>query len=238
MKIKGIYSLIAGLTLLLIGALVAVSTENVLLGVASIPAVTAGFQYATGYQLFDMKVAVFTTLASIPRTKQQTLNPGGGRRLFLMATDNFGAEWPKKADIVDGEITAAPTLVTGPPSPTFVEVQVSDNSLKLDGALKGPTGYQSWEQALEVKIAGYTKEQCAAIEKLINTEIVAVSVLNDGTRTVSGTSFSGLQFEIMHTTGAKGSDRREWTLKAKQDGYMHNYMPLADTVTIPGVAAA
>ncbi|MCX6216556.1 hypothetical protein [Spirosoma sp.] len=238
MKIKGVYSIIAGFALLLIGSLVAVSTGNVLAGLVSIPAVSLGVTYATGVQLFDLNQVAFTTLASIPRTKQQTINPGGGRKLFLMATDNFAEEWPKKADIVDGEITAAPSFVTGGTAPVFVEVQVSDNSLKQDGALKGASGYQSWEQSLEVKIAGFTKEQCDAIEKLINTEVVAVCILNDGVRTVSGTSLLGLQFEITHTTGAKGSDRREWTLKAKQDGFMHNYMPIADTVTIPGVAAA
>ena len=238
MKLSGFYSILVGLILLLIGSSVAVATDNVVAGLVSIPVVSAGFQFATGYQLFDYKVAAFTALAAIPRTKQQTINPGGGRRLFLIATDNFAAEWPKKSEIVEGEITEAPTLLAGPPAPTFVEVQVSDNSLKLDGALKGATGYQSWEQSLEVKIAGYTKEQCAAIEKLINTEVVAVSILNDGVRTVSGTSFLGLQFEVTHTTGAKGSDRREWTLKAKNDGYMHNYLPLAEEITIPGVAAA
>ncbi|GAB3790147.1 hypothetical protein GCM10028818_59840 [Spirosoma horti] len=241
MKIKGVYSIIAAFVLLFIGSAVAVETDSVLFGVASIPAVSMGFTHVTGVQLFDTKAIAFVTLAAIPRTKQQTINPGGGRRLFLIATDNFSAEWPKKTEIVEGEITVAPTLVAAPansPATAFIEVQVSDNSLKLDGALKGATGYQSWEQSLEVKIAGYNKEQCAAIEKLINTEVVAASILNDGVITISGTSFLGLQFEVTHTTGAKGSDRREWTLKAKNDGYMHNYMPLKDDVTLPGVSVA
>ena len=237
MKVKGIYSIIAGFALLLIGSFVAVAADNVLLGVATIPAVSFGFQYATGLQLFDVQTTAFVTLAAIPRTPQQTLNPGGARKLFLMPTDNFAAEWPKRVDIVGGEVTGVPTLVAGPPAPTFIEVQVSDNSLKMDGALKGATGYQSWEQSLEVKIAGYTKEQVAAIEKIINTEVVAIAILNDGTRVVAGNSLLGLQFEVMHTTGAKGSDRREWTLKAKQDGFMSNYLPLATAVVIPGLSA-
>jgi hypothetical protein len=52
---------------------------------------------------------------------------------------------------------------------------------------------------------------------------------------VLGTSLSGLTFEVMHTTGSKGGDRREWTLKAKQDGYMFGGTPIADTVALPGV---
>ncbi|OIN55495.1 hypothetical protein BLX24_30060 [Arsenicibacter rosenii] len=118
-----------------------------------------------------------------------------------------------------------------------MEASISDNSLKLDEALKGATGYQSWEQMLELKIAGHTKEQCAAIDKLLNSEVVAVARSNDGKRIVLGSSYLGLQFEITHTTGAKGSDRREWTLKAKQDGYMFGYCLLADSVTLPGVVA-
>ncbi|OJW76339.1 hypothetical protein [Spirosoma sp. 48-14] len=226
------------LVILAMGALVATSTQNVLVGVAAMPLTAYLFQAATGIWLYDSTGLALATLAAIPRTAQQLANPGGGRRLFLMPTDQFTAEWPKRADIVGGESAVAPTLATGIPVPTFVEVQVSDNSLKIDQALKGATGYQSWEQSLDVKIAGYNKEQVAAIDKLLNTECVAVVILTDGKRVVVGSSFLGIQFEITHTSGAKGSDRREWTLKAKQDGYMFGYVPLADSVTIPGVTVA
>lgn len=237
MNKKAITSIIGSVCLLLLASAVAFATNNVLAGVVAMPLATAGFQAVTGLSLFEPTTAAYATLAAIPRTPQQTINPGGARRLFLIATDQFAAEYPKRSLITDGQITAAPTFITGTPAPAFVEVQVSDNSLKLDGSLKGSTGYQSWEQSLEVKIAGYTKEQCAAIDKLINTEVVAAVVMNDGQRVIAGSSFMGLQFEVMHTTGAKGSDRREWTLKAKQDGYMFNYMPVADSIAIPGVSA-
>ncbi|MGF7217495.1 hypothetical protein GGR92_003669 [Spirosoma lacussanchae] len=225
------------LATLAIGALVATSTGNVLAGVVAMPVTAYGLQVITGGSLYDTTGLALATLAAIPRTKQQETNPGGGRRLFLMATDNITSEWPKLEEIVDGELGVVPTFVTGGTAPTFVEVAVSDNSLKIDEALKGATGYQSWEQSLEVKVAGYTKEQVAAIGKLINTEVVAVVILTDGQRVVLGSSFLGLQFEVMHTTGAKGGDRREWSLKAKQDGYQFGYTPLADSVVIPGLPA-
>lgn len=225
------------LALVALGALVATSTGNVVAGVVAMPATAYLVEYATGFSLIDSHGFALATLANIPRTKQQVANPGGGRRLFLIPTDAFTSEWPKRDDIVDGESAVAPTLATAAPAPTFVECQVSDNSLKIDQALKGATGYQSWEQSLDVKIAGYNKAQNAAIDKLLNTECVAVVVLSDGQRVVVGSSFLGIQFEITHTSGAKGSDRREWTLKAKQDGFMHGYVPLADTVALPGVTA-
>jgi len=232
-----------GLTLVMLAALVATATGNVLAGVATIPAVTYGFQAVTGYSLVDGTGLALGALTAINRPAQGKANPGGGRRLYIAPVDGFSTDWPKEADITAGEITMAPPLTVGSVGPpvviagAFVELQVSDNSLKLDEAMKGAVGYQSWEQAIEVKIAGYTKEQVAAIEKLLNQEVVAVVAQADGTRVVVGTVAIGQQFEIMHTTGAKGGDRREWTLKAKQDGYMHGYLPLATTVVIPGIVA-
>ncbi|GAB4047112.1 hypothetical protein [Spirosoma litoris] len=221
--------------ILFIGALIMAASGNALAGLIAMPVTSYAFQSVTGISLFDSHGLAMATLAAIPRTPQQTVNPGGGRRLFLIATDQITGEWPKRADILGGEVTTAPTLVTGTPAATFIEVSISDNSLKLDEALKGATGYQSWEQGLELKVAGYTKEQVAAIEKLLNTDVVAVVILTDGVRVVLGTSLMGLQFEITHTTGAKGGDRREWTLKAKNDGYQFGYVPLGAALAIPGV---
>lgn len=238
---KTIFQFVGALALFLVAGLVAVATDNVVAGVVTVPVVTYGFQACTGYALFSPPAGLWAVLAPIPRTQQGEPNPGGVQRLYLIGTDQVVGEWPKRSLIVNGELATAPTLVTagqGQPATTFVEVEISDNSAKLDDGLKGPTGYQSWEQALELKIAGFSKEQCAAIEKLLNSEVIAVARLNDGQRVVLGSSYMGLQFEITHTTGAKGSDRREWTLKAKQDGYMFGYVPLATTVTLPGVAAS
>ncbi|QMW04087.1 hypothetical protein [Spirosoma foliorum] len=221
--------------MLIFATVIIATTDNVLAGLISMPVTSYAFWSVTGVRLFDSHGLAMATLAAIPRTPQQTVNPGGARRLFLCPTDQFTGEWPKRADITAGEVTVVPVLVTGPPAGTFIEVAISDNSLKLDEGLKGATGYQSWEQGLELKVAGYTKEQVAAIEKLLNVEVVAVAILTDGLRVVMGTSLMGLQFEIVHTTGAKGSDRREWTLKAKNDGYQFGYIPLGAALAIPGV---
>ncbi|MEZ0484283.1 hypothetical protein [Fibrella aquatica] len=235
------FKVLMGLALVLLAGLVASATDNVLLGVATIPATTYLVQVTTGFSLFSAEGLAFGALTSIKRPGQGIPNPGGARRLFLVPIDELTAEWPKRADITAGELTVTPPLrasSVGPPAVTagaFVEVDVSDASLKIDQALKGASGYQSWEQMLEVKIAGFTALQCAAIDKLLNQEVVAVVLSNDGTRIVVGTSLNGLQFEITHTSGAKGSDRREWTLKAKQDGYMFGYQPIASTVVIAGI---
>ncbi|WP_375445731.1 hypothetical protein [uncultured Fibrella sp.] len=235
------FKVLMGVALVLLASLVVQATGNVLLGVATIPAVTYLVQVTAGFSLFSADKLVLGSLISIKRPGQGQPNPGGGRRLFLVPINELTAEWPKRADIIAGELTVAPPLqvaAAGPPAITagaFVEVDVSDASLKIDQALKGASGYQSWEQSVEVKIAGFNAAQCAGIDKLLNQEVVAVVLSNDGTRIVVGSSFNGLQFEITNTSGAKGSDRREWSLKAKQDGYMFGYQPIATSVVIPGI---
>lgn len=235
------FKILMGLALVVLAVLVAQATGNVLLGVAIIPALTYLVQVTTGFSLFEAGGVALGALASIRRPGQGLPNPGGGRRLFLAPIDQLTAEWPKRADITAGELTVGPPLQAasaGPPAVpagAFVEVDVSDASLKIDESLKGATGYQSWEQMLEVKIAGFNAAQCAAIDRLLNQEVVAIVLSNDGTRIVIGSSLNGLQFEISHTSGAKGSDRREWTCKAKQDGYMFGYQPIATSVVIPGI---
>ena len=238
---KGVIKYLAAFGLVMIGAMVAHASQNVLLGVAAIPAASYAVQTATGYSLFTGEGLAFGALVGIKRPGQGKANPGGGRRLFVVNVDGLTTDWPKEADIVNGEIITAPPLaaaVVGPPSvaaAAFVEFDVSDNSLKLDEAMKGAVGYQSWEQGMEVKVAGFSKDQVGAVEKLLNQEVIQVVVQADGTRVVVGTTAIGQQFEVMHTTGAKGGDRREWTLKSKQDGYMHGYLPLASSVVIPGL---
>lgn len=173
-------------------------------------------------------VSFMLVLAPIKKTASGTPNPGGGRKVWICAVDRFTADWGHIA--VEGEILAAPTMVV---DSGFVELEVSDNSLKLDQALKGAVGYQAFETSFELKIAGDYVDQTTAVEKLINTEVVAVFQLNDLQRKTVGSTIFPLTFEITHTTGGKGSDQRGWTFKAKQDGLPKPSYFLKSTVTLP-----
>lgn len=215
------------------GAFAFAFTGNVIAGMAATSLFMHVAVYITGYQ-FDASQFVLSTLVSIPATAPGVGNPGGGRKLYLAAVEAFTQEYPLSEDILEGEVITAPTLTAGE---TFIEVAISDNSLKIDHQLTGPAGYQSYEHMLEVKIAGYNKIQTAAIEKLLNRQVVAVAVLNDGQRVMVGTNYLGLDLEIVHTTDARGTGRREWTIKGKQSGYMWGVLPLKDTVVIPGMTA-
>lgn len=158
--------------------------------------------------------SLLCTLAHVKRAPCGTPNPGGGHKLWLAPADQFSTEWGQVH--TEGVIQTAPTFEAG--FAGWIECEVSDNSLKLDQSLKGASGYQAWESTFEVKVAGDTAAQTVAVTKLVNTEVVAIIELNDLQRKNIGSTLFPLSFEITHTTGAKGSDQRGWTLKAKNDG--------------------
>ncbi len=207
-------------------------TDNIVFSSLASFAFSYVMQSVFGIQINSLEGFSTMVLAHIRTTSAGTPNPGGGRKLWIIAKDQFTADWGHIA--VAGEITAAPTLAA---QAGFVELEVADNSLKLDQALKGSAGYQAFETAFEVKIAGDYKEQTVAVEKLINTEVIAVIELNDLQRKTVGSTIFPLTFEITHTTGAKGSDQRGWTFKAKQDGLPKPSFFLKSDVVIPVLAA-
>lgn len=158
--------------------------------------------------------SLLCTLAHVRRAACGTPNPGGGHKLWLAPVDQFAGEWGQAH--IEGVIQAGPSF--DPSFEGWIECEVSDNSLKLDQSLKGASGYQAWENSFEVKVAGDTAAQTVAVTRLVNTEVVGVIELNDLQRKNIGSTLFPLSFEITHTTGAKGSDQRGWTLKAKNDG--------------------
>lgn len=208
------------------GILTLYFTGNIIAFALATYATSAALQAVTNVSLEGL-TALMLVLAPIKKTSSGTPNPGGGRKVWICAVDRFTADWG--TDAVNGKISVAPTLL---PDSGFVELEVSDNSLKLDQALKGAVGYQAFETSFEMKIAGDYEHQTSAVEKLINTEVVAVFQLNDLQRKTVGSTIFPLTFEISHTTGAKGSDQRGWTLKAKQDGLAKPSFFLASTVTL------
>lgn len=226
---KKILALLIVIVSIAVGGFAFAESNNFLLSFLFSFGASTTLQYATGIHLQSISYTTMV-LAPIRTTAAGTPNPGGGRKLWLIAKDQFDADWGHEA--VEGEITAQPDLVA---NSVFVELEVADNSLKLDQSLKGPVGYQAFETAFEVKVAGDYKAQTVAVEKLINTEVVAVIQLNDLQRKSVGSTIFPLTFEISHTTGAKGSDQRGWTFKAKQDGLPKPSYFLKSDVVIPVV---
>ncbi len=167
-------------------------------------------------------------LTHLKKTGCGTANPGGGRNVWIAPLDGFVGDWGHIEDAT-GKVVADPVMKAGY---KWVELEVSEKSLKLMQNLKGGAGYQSWETAFELKVAGMSPEQRLAVESFVNTEVVAVVRMNDLQKVIVGNTIFPLEFEIAHDSGAKGSDPRGYTLKAKNDGLSKSCPFLADSVVL------
>ena len=180
-------------------------------------------------------------IAGMRTTTCGEFNPGGFKRVWLIASDNFhkGRKgWPCRSDVVAGVITATPVWNPSLTEPAeFAEFEVADNSCKVVCNVKGRSGAQSWDQAIEARIFGMYPEQIAALNKLMNTGVVIVAEDNDGRRFVLGNSVNALEPEIGFDSGMKGTDERGWTLKYKGDGYGLPATPISDLILLPGIPA-
>lgn len=157
-------------------------------------------------------------------------NPGGAYRVWAIPADQIDGYFPIESDIEQSLLSAFPTLKN---NTTVVEFFATPKTLKTDQNLTGNKNHQSWEQLAELKIAGYNAQQCAAIEKLLNVDIILIVEFFDGLIICLGSATLGLEVEVSHTSGATATDRREWTIKAKNSGYMHGYLPFASNVKFP-----
>ena len=85
----------------------------------------------------------------------------------------------------------------------------------------------------ECKVSGYSAAQWLALRKFLNSRFVLIAKHGDKQMVVYATSESGFAMKETHTTGLKGADKREFTLKMDQDGFAMAPPILASTVNVP-----
>ncbi|RAJ92224.1 hypothetical protein LX87_05192 [Larkinella arboricola] len=172
-------------------------------------------------------IGSFISLANIDATSYQTPNPGGVRSLFIALRKDIKGIWPKIADIDAGEIKNAPVMVEGR---KFAEYQFPDGTCSLDDDASGDPGFQSYKHTLELMMAGFSKELAAEILKHLNAGAVVIVEMNDGQYVVGGSSDNPIYIKPGFKSGKKGADKRGYTLKGEQDGFMWGILPLKPTV--------
>lgn len=166
-------------------------------------------------------------LANLDGTSYQEPNPGGIRRLYLVLKRDIVGVWPKLADLATGEITVAPMLAA---NKTFAEYEFAPDTCSLDDDDSGDPGFMSYKHTLGFMIAGISKVKVAEIKKHLNAGCVAVAEMNDGQYVVGGSSDNPINLKKGFKSGAKGSDKRGYTFKGEQDGFMWGITPLAASV--------
>lgn len=164
-----------------------------------------------------------------------TPNLGGMARMVLLAESDFTAGWPKKGNILTGEVTVPPPLVAGV---VAAELTFDHGTGRGKSAKKGALGYQSYDHSVECKFAGMTGDQWKALDKFLNEGGVVIAYYKDGTRRIYGASWNPLVIEDSDDSGAKADDQNQISFSASAMGLSFHAPILAKTTVLPTDATA
>jgi hypothetical protein len=167
------------------------------------------------------------SLANLNGSSYQKPNPGGTRTLLLALSKDISGVWPKSANIVGGELTTGPTMKT---DKKWAEYEFPDGTFNLSDDGSGDPGFQSFKHTVEFMIAGFAKDIQVEIMKHLNAGSVIIGELNDGQYFVAGSSDNPIFIKPSGTSGKKGNDKRGYTMKGEQDGFMWPLTPLSTSV--------
>ncbi|TDB66828.1 hypothetical protein [Arundinibacter roseus] len=163
--------------------------------------------------------------ATLDATSHQTGNPGGTRQLLVALAKSITGVWPKRSDITGGEITSVPTL--DPEATKWARYECPDGTIEVSSEKQGDPGFQSYKHAIEFMFSGFSKAIQAELEKYMNAGAVFIVEMNDGTYAVVGSSDNAIFVKQAFKGGKKGNDKRGFTMKGEQDGFVWDILPLA-----------
>ncbi|MEA5257193.1 hypothetical protein VB264_05300 [Arcicella aquatica] len=219
--------LLAGLVL---GASV-LETGNVFQGLLAVGAVTSALGQVTG-SVLPAEMFFCVSLTTVPKSPCNKVNPGGNKKWLVCATEDFSRAWPEEAD-VDTTTGAIITPIPLKVGKAFAEIEFTDNTAKADYAKEGESGHESYKHMAEAKISGYNSTQWLALRKFLNMRFVLIVKHGDKNMVVYSHSEDGFALKESHTTGLKGSDKREFTIKMDQDGLAMAPPILGAAVNVP-----
>lgn len=226
---KYLFGVIFALIGLVFGA-DACQTLNPIEGLYAVGSIVSSVAYVTNFQGIP-NALYLVSLTNLPRSVAQKTNAGGNRKFLVAACEDFTSEWPLEANVgIDGTCNVIPPLKAGK---AFAEIDFTDNTAKADYSKEGDEGHQCYKHMAECKVSGYAGPQWKVLRGFLNMRFVLIAKHGDRQLVVYGTSEDGLSMKETHSTGLKGNDKREFTLKMEQDGLDFAPVILASTVSIP-----
>ncbi|MGX7688035.1 hypothetical protein ACWA1C_12780 [Flectobacillus roseus] len=200
-------------------------TGNPIVSGLSMMSTSAGLQMLTG-QYLEFPTGAFTV--PLVGLKRKTQNPqlGGSKRLYVILTEDLLNEFVDYNLILStGQFAGAIPLA---PGKMAVEIEAWYDTLKWDGEMKTGGGFT---QGVEFDVLGFDKDIAKAMALLYETPVNLIVQGNDNSLYYFGDKYIPFMFDAKITNPPKGTERKRVTFTAKNDGYSHPIVPLANTVT-------
>lgn len=156
-------------------------------------------------------------------------NIAGILRFWKVITKAFTGEFPAKAHVVNGEVTADP-LAFLPQYFVPAEYVVPNDTKSFDYELLGTDGSENWKHLVGYEKAGFSAAMVAEMMKDQNARSVFFMEDTDGNIVVVGTSVKGLRVTTKGGTGKQGGEKRGAVMIGEEVGYRWAPVPLSAAV--------
>jgi len=187
-------------------------------------------QYAGLVEIPTASFWTLTSFANLSRRARQLDNLGGLVEILILSEEDLTDNWPKKADVMAGVVTAPPPLVT---AKSFAKMVFDTDSGMIKISRKGELGYQNHSLEGGAKLAGVSKEQFAALGLTANCGAVLICKDQEGRRWIAGTKYRPCTLEYDANWGGKADDKKQIDIKFKGDGYSFAMPELDAAAVIP-----
>ncbi|GAB3936930.1 hypothetical protein [Larkinella terrae] len=165
----------------------------------------------------------YVNFANLDGQSFQAPNPGGLRKVLVALSKHIQGIWPTLEEAQTGEVTALPLMVG---TNKFAEYQFPDGTAEVASDSNGDPGFQSHKHTIELMLAGFSKAIQGELKKHLNAGSVWIVEMNDGQFVVVGSSDNPIFLKKSFKGGKKGNDKRGFTLKGDQDGFMWDLLPI------------
>lgn len=223
---KSLFQIVAGLAILMIGAVTLALSGNVLLAVGAMSVVAAAISSFLGVNIWHVEGLACTALVGLKR-KCQSPTMGGAKRLYIVLTEDLVSEFlTYDMAKTTGEFAGPIPLVA---TKKFIEIEAWYDSTKFDTEMKIGAGFT---QSIEFKVIGYDKDIVKVMSLLYEAPVNVVVQGNDDKLYWLGQKYIPMMFESKGVLPEKGTARKEVTFTAKQDGMQVPVFPLDAALTI------
>lgn len=156
-------------------------------------------------------------------------NIAGLRRFWKVLTKSFTGEYPAKAHVVGGEVTAD-VLAFLPQYFEPAEYILPNDTKGFDYELGGADGSEGFKHMLVYEKAGHNNALVAEMQKDMNARAVYFVEDTAGQIIVVGSSVKGLKLTSKGGSGKMGGEKRGAVMTAEETGFKWAPVPMSEVM--------